>query len=316
MYFSPIHPLFRVLFLSFPLSLLAAKSLSPIQEMTKTAIQTAHHQSQLQIEQYRNLADEEAKKLLVPEAKAVLEHTRKAVQSLPEDPAKALTAIEEARVNIERLFTRYAGQSFFPVDYRVEVIDTAPTDPKQIQSFLKKGNQTKKHKNLVESRFFFNVLRSEINTHLHGLPLENYAAALKEAVHQIQEKRLDEAQQILSKALHTFVISDRVVPLPLIQAETIFAAAEQAYPQDKTVTIHLINAARHELERAHKLGYIDEDQQFALLNKSIEDFVRHTKSNKNSDVAFHSLKEKMSGLAKKLTRTLTHSFKEDPASPG
>lgn len=307
MYFSPIHPFFRVLFLSLPFSLCALKNPSPTEEMTKTAIQAAHQQGQLQIEQHRTLAEEEAKKLLIPEAHAIVAHTKSAVSALPEDPAKALASIEEARAGLERLFTRHVEQSFFPIEYRIEVVDTAPTDPKEIQAYLKKGSQTNKHKNLVESRFYYNVLRSEINTHLYCLPLNNYSASLKEAVQQLHHQQPQEAKQTLAKALHTFVISDRVVPIPLIQAEALFAAAEQNYGQDRKVSLHLIDEARHELERAKKLGYINEDQEFALLNKSIEDLVRHVKNNKNSAFAFQSLKEKMKGMVKQLTRTLTHA---------
>lgn len=104
---------------------------------------------------------------------------------------------------------------------------------------------------------------------------------------------------MLLTALHTLIIIDRVLPVPVITAQLALAAAEEQRDKNRDEALLQLAIARNELERARELGYAGKDAEYANLNKAINDLERQVKNKENSASGFSALREKLRNFFKR-----------------
>ncbi|WP_286815128.1 YfdX family protein, partial [Maribacter sp. UBA849] len=129
-----------------------------------------------------------------------------------------------------------------------------------------------------------------------SVPLATYPTAMKAAAILLDADKMDEAKVALYTALNTLVIETEVIPLPILRAEVMIAAAmtEDAKDEDKKKEVlNLLDNAEYQLIMAEELGYGKRDKEYKELNKSIKEIKKSVKEDGDSQGLFSKLKNKL-----------------------
>jgi Zn-dependent M32 family carboxypeptidase len=119
-------------------------------------------------------------------------------------------------------------------------------------------------------------LASETVISVTNIPLATYPDAIKSAVKLIDQDKKDEAKRVLQAALNTQVVTETVIPLPVVKAQEALKSAESlAEKKNRTKDDNArlkasMDQARDQLEFAQGLGYgtkKDFDKMYAQLNE-------------------------------------------------
>ncbi len=103
-------------------------------------------------------------------------------------------------------------------------------------------------------------LQDELVTTTTYLPMATYPDTIKLAAAALVNGKTDKARQILTQGLTSFVVSESVIPLPLLRAEAfLLEAGELEKDKQKDQTLDLLNAAEDQVQLAIALGYTNED---------------------------------------------------------
>jgi hypothetical protein len=283
----------------------------PPSNATSTAAQT-RAQAGPEIEKQKNEAQQQAEKSIDRDAVAAIEETRNAIRAISEGKTdQANAAIEQAIGKINVVVARNPANALIPVEVRVTLIDAAPLDVPTIRKIASASERAVHDRDYPAARTLLEGLTSELRVRTFHLPLASYPVALREAARLLSEKRASEASGALQTALNTFVLVDRVTPLPILVAQAAIQDAEGRRDNDKGGARALLAAARAELDRARELGYAGNDPEYASLNKSISDLEKQLEGKENTTSAFTKLKEKISSF---FHRHSSNERKSDVAS--
>lgn len=260
----------------------------------------AEQQARPEVEKQRKQAEDEARKSLDQDAKTAIEQTRNAVEALSKNKIdEALSDIEQATGKINMLLARNPNTELIPVDLAVEVIDTAPRNNASVLEIAQDASLAFDEKNYPTARALLFMLMSEIRVRTYHLPLATYPDALKQAARLLDQKRTQDANNILLTALNTLVVVDRVTPLPLVLARDAINQAQEKSKQDKQAAQALLGTAKNEIERARELGYTGKDQEYAALNDQISTLERQLKGKEDTLAAFSKLKDKLGAFLRR-----------------
>jgi len=260
------------------------------------------------IEQRRQRAQHEVEKTIDQEAVAAIDETRDVVRAIADNRiVDALAGIERATAKINVLLARYPAAAMIPVTVEVNVIDLAPVDRKSISNIVTAVNAAILELDFPSARVLLHGLTSELRVRTYNLPLATYPSALRDAARLIDQQKNKEASDVLTTALNTLTVVDRVDPLPLLIAQKEINKAENLADKDKDTALKLLADSRMQLERATALGYAGKDPEYDALNKSISDLEKQLKGNGNTLQAFTELKEKLSSFFKRQSGVSRHS---------
>src|ERR1700686_2054439 len=262
--------------------------------------QDAEQQARPGVEKERKQAEEEAGKSLDEDAIAVIAKTQVAIDAIASNKTdKALQAIEQATGKINVLLARKPARAFISVSVHVEVIDAAPHDSKIIKALAQQVSTTVAAKDYPAARVVLDALTSEIRVRTYSLPLAAYPDALKEAVRLLDQKKNDDASNVLLTALNTLLAVDRVTPLPLVLAREELNAAQAKSQNDKATAQTLVQTAKSEIERAKELGYAAQAPEYAALSADISSLEKQLKGKSDASAVFAKLEDKLSGFLKR-----------------
>lgn len=262
--------------------------------------QTAQQQVQPEVENQRRQIEEEGKKGLDQEAVAAINDTKKAIDAIAADKSdQALAAIEEATGKINILLARNPANAFVPVSLAVDVIDVAPHDTKLIRQVASDASAAVGAKDYPSARVLLYSLTSEIRSRTFNLPLATYPDALKEAARLLDQKKDQDASNVLLTALNTLVVVDKVTPLPLILSREALRAAKDDSQKDKATAQILVQTAKNELSRSKELGYAAHAPEYDALNADITSLEKQLKGNQDATAVFAKLEDKLSGFLKR-----------------
>lgn len=240
--------------------------------------------------------DEKRKKLLNDATRALAE-TETALKALDEgDSEAALEALAVATGKLQSVVARDPDLALAPVDVQllqrdllgdVETIDAAR---EAIENLVDEGN-------LQEARPLMRDFASEIVVETTNLPLATYPDALLRATSQIDAGDMETAKQTLATALGTVVVTEEVIALPVLRAQLLIDAAENALGDGESMTAdtearesaaaetedadaavdaeplspgEYVEAARNQLRIAEALGYGNEDD-FEELHENLDE---------------------------------------------
>ena len=262
--------------------------------------QEAEQQARPDVEKERKQAEDEAAKNLDQEAKAAIDETQKAIDAIAANKNdQAMAAIEQATGKINILLARNPATALIPVSLEVEVIDVAPHDSKAIAEIAKNASKAVEDKNYTAARVLLYALTSEIRVRTYNLPLATYPAALQEAAHLLDQKKPQEASNVLLTALDTLMAVDRVTPLPLVLAREAIEQAKAKSQSDKAMAQTLVQTAKKETERAKEIGYAGRDPEYAALNSDISNLEKQLKGNEDATSVFAKLEDRLSAFLKR-----------------
>ena len=244
----------------------------------------------------------EKREEILAEAVAALGETNNALEALDDGKSKeALTALEKVTGKLEIILAREPSLALAPTEVDVVTYDILGSVQDVIRITEDAENLLESGK-LAEARRLLKGVGKEHVISTKNLPLATYPLAIKSAVKLIDDGKVEEAKVVLQTALNTLVITETVVPLPVIHAEILLEEAEtlaetdERSDEDNERLAELLNEARTEIEFAQALGYGDK--------KDFEDFFKEIKTieDKTSDgksgVGFF---DKIKGFIKSMT---------------
>jgi hypothetical protein len=241
----------------------------------------------------------EQRKKIVDEAVAALIETKNALRALDQKKTQdALAALERASGKLNIVLSRDPKLALAPVDVEVRVYDIYTTVDaikkarKQAEDFLESGEVQK-------ARLLIRDLASEMIISVVGLPLRTYPAAISAVAPLIDQNKIEEAKTALQAAINTLVITDHVIPLPLLLTDVTLAKAEmlaqktERSESDTQMLTKLLNDAREELKFAEALGYGNK-KDYRAFYAEIDDIESKTKSGKSGKGFFAQVKQHLS----------------------
>lgn len=264
---------------------------------------SVHAQLQAQLhpntERQRQAAQQQAERGLDKEAVAVIADTQEALRAIARnDKPAAIAALERATGKANILLARNPATALIPTDVEVQVIETAPADPKAINAPNLAVIAAVARRDYPRARVLLDSLRSEIRVRTYNLPLATYPAALREAARLLEQGKNQAAADVLMGALNTVVVVDRVLAIPLLNAQDAIAAASAERGKDRNAAVQHLATARAELKRAELLGYGDK-ATIAGLDKQIDQVQGQIRRNENSGSAFDRLRQAVDNFFKK-----------------
>jgi hypothetical protein len=282
----------------------AASTKPPTQTQTQPDFEKQRREAEQQarpgVEKERKQAEQEAGKNLDQDAIAAIAETQIAIDAIASNKTGvALQAIEQATGKIHVLLARNPATALIPVSVHVDLIDTAPHDTKAIKELAKQVSAAVGAKDYPAARVLLDALTSEIRVRTYSLPLGTYPDALKEAARLLDQKKNEDASNVLLTALNTLLAVDRVTPLPLVLAREALNAAQLQSQRDKPAAQLLVQTAKNEIERSKELGYGAKAPEYEALNTDIATLEKQLKGNADASSVFAKLEDKLSGFLKR-----------------
>jgi hypothetical protein len=265
-----------------------------------TQRQQAEQQARPGVEKERKKAEDEAGKNLDQDAMAAISETQEAINAIASNKSdQALAAIERATGKINILLARNPATAIIPVSVTVEVIDAAPHDIKIIKDLGQHAATAVAAKDYPAARVLLAALTSEIRVRTYNLPLATYPEALKAAARLLDQKKQQDAGDVLLTALNTLLVVDRVTPLPLVIAREAVNSAKSQSQNDKQAAQTLVQTANNEVERAKELGYASQAPEYEELRADISSLQKQLKGNSDVGSMFAKLEDKLSAFMKR-----------------
>jgi hypothetical protein len=265
-----------------------------------TQRQQAEQQARPGVEKERKKAEDEEGRNLDQDAMAAISETQKALDAIASNKSdQALAAIERATGKINVLLARNPATAIIPVSVNVDIIDAAPHDLKLIKDLGQHASTAVAAKDYPTARLLLAALTSEIRVRTYNLPLATYPEALKAAARPLDQKKQQDASDVLLTALNTLLVVDRVTPLPLVIAREAINSAKAQTQSDKQVAQTLVQTAKNEVERVKELGYAPQAPEYEDLRADISTLEKQLKGNSDAGSLFAKLEGKLSAFMKR-----------------
>jgi hypothetical protein len=248
----------------------------------------------------KDKADEQRKQILA-NASAALDETEKALRALEENNTEAaLTSLEVATGKLELILARDPSLALAPVDVDVVThdllasLDTVKAMIHDAEEYLEDGE-------IQMARPLVTNLASEIVIETSSIPLATYPDAIKAITPLIDAGRIDEAKSALRAALRTLVVTQEVIPLPILRAEQLLDSAEALAEKkarsarDNENLAELLKAAQSQLKLAELLGYGTEES-FEPIYEQLDQIEDQTAGGKGGKGWFDRIKAQLTEL--------------------
>ena len=295
---------FLICSLALTSSYSAAIAASPTQENTiKVDVGKVNSQSKVDTKAASTKKVSEKRKEVISEAVDTLRETQDALKQLDDGKTKdSLASLERATGKLEIVLARDPKLALVPIDVRVASsdlyasVDTVKNAKREAESLLLQGR-------LQEARAILLHLTSEAVVSTTNLPMATYPAALKRAAKLIDENKSTEAKDVLQTALDTLVVTNVVIPLPVVRAQAALAKADtiaktsnRSAQQNKELN-DLVNAADINIKFAEALGY-GKKADFDAFHKEVEAIRAKTGNGKSGMGFFDQIKNYMESMTK------------------
>ena len=190
-----------------------------------------------------------------------LNETEKAIRALDNnDPMSALDSIELAIGKFETVLATSPSMSFVPLGATEKTTDLLASK-KVIQGEIKQVKRLIDQNQIQAARKLMDTLASETVITETTLPLATFPDALREAARLIRSEKNTQAKELLIETMNTVVITEHVIPLPIVRAQLMLESADRlAQKHDRSdeeseQLTQLLDDARTQVQIAEILGY-------------------------------------------------------------
>jgi len=192
---------------------------------------------------------------LIKEAVKAVAYTREALFALHlGNQQEGIKALQQAILQLNVLLNTPNAPYLLPVDVQIQVVQFIG-DREDIARLAQRGKELVNRGLFPKARQILDSLRSEIVIKTINLPLSSYPPAIQLAIRYLNKGKVEEARDILGMVLTTLVEVDRLIPIPLIKAQTLVEGAERLSKTNRKEALIFLREAKRELERARLLGY-------------------------------------------------------------
>lgn len=238
---------------------------------------------------------------ILQEAIDALTGTKDALKALEEERIDdALDALAMTTGRLELIVAREPELMLAPTD--VAVIERDILGSKEaVRRAIQRAEDALDEGQVQEARRILDGLGSEIVLSVTSLPLATYPDAIRAIAPLIDKGMIEEAKTGLQAALNTLVVTDHVLPLPVLRTDALLARAEELAAQedrsdeDNEKLANSLSAARNQLEMAELLGYGETDD-YEGLYAQIDRIEQQTEGGRSGTGFFKNIKHSMSNL--------------------
>ena len=256
---------------------------------------------QSQVESKQAEKATQLRKKLLAEAALAIDDTKKALAFLDKKNSKeALAALERVTGKLELIISREPGLALAPIDMNVAVQDLL-ADPDTVKVILKEARDLLGDGEVQKARPLLANLSSEMVFSTINIPLATYPQAIKAVARLIDENKLNEAKTALEAALSTLIVTDVIIPLPVVRAELLLKEAEKLAEKssrsekDNESLSNQLSEARKQVRLAEVLGY-GQKKNYKPIYEQIDQIEKKSRGGKSARGWFDNIKKKVSEL--------------------
>ncbi|MCP3865067.1 MAG: YfdX family protein [Aestuariibacter sp.] len=244
---------------------------------------------------------ESKRKKITADAIAAVQETKNALKLLDENKIdEALAALEQVTGKLELIIARDPTLSLAPIDVAMATYDLL-AQPNTVKTLVKRAEDLLEDYDVQAARKLLKSLASEVVISTTSIPLATYPDTIKAIAPLIDAGKVDEAKGALQMALNTLVVSDTVIPLPLLRAETLLADAEELSEKadrtesDNKKLASLFEEIKTQLEMAELLGYAT-NKEMKAINEELKNIEKKSEGQQSGEGWYDKIKEKVSDL--------------------
>ena len=199
-----------------------------------------------------------------------LKDTFVALRALQTNNTKeAKKALESATKSFDTALKNNPKLSLVPIAQKVEVNDFTG-DAKAVKHLIDSAQKLLADHDTQAARAILFPLEDDMTFSTQLLPMKTYPQATKLALKDLNKGKTKEAFGDIVTALHTTVLNEVVLPLPLLTAQDLVLEASKLEKSKKDQALKLLTSAQDELTKAELLGYTKKDSKaYKSLEKEI-----------------------------------------------
>lgn len=241
------------------------------------------------------------RKAILQEAVDALTQTKEALTALEEERIDdALEALAVTTGKLELIVAREPSLALAPTDVSIITHDLYATKD-AIQAAIDRAEDAIEDGNVQTARRILDGLGSEMVISVSNLPIATYPEAIKAITPLIDAGKIEEAKSSLHAALNTLVVTDHVVPLPVLRSDALLQRAEELAenPQrtdaENKELANKLAAVRNQLEMAQLLGYGDK-RDYKPLYAQLKEIEKRTEDGQSDKGLFDKMRASMTNL--------------------
>lgn len=279
----------------------ATPALAQEEPVDAEAMQQATESVEADVQSETDKATAERREKIMQEAVEALARTKDALTALEEERiSDALEALALTTGKLELIVAREPDLRLAPTDVAIIRRDLYATT-EAIEAAIDRAKSALKKGEVQVARRLLSGLGSELVISVTNLPLATYPDAIKAITPLIDDGKIAEARRSLQAALNTVVITEQVVPLPVLRSEALLKRAEElagksdrGEAENEELTDKLA-AIRNQLAMAELLGYGDQGD-YASLYAQLDDIQKKTTDGQSGEGLFDKMKAALSEL--------------------
>ncbi len=179
---------------------------------------------------------------------------------------EAIKLLQEATGKFDVALAANPELALIPIDTKV-IVNELLISNAEVKAEIARAEKLLKESKIQDARAVLLPLRDELVTTTSYLPMNTYPLSIKLATKFLVDGKRNRALDTLGIGLSTIVEEVRIIPLPLVRAESMITMAYHADKEKDKKKIHaLLKASKEQLELAVNLGYSSKN---ALVYKDI-----------------------------------------------
>ncbi len=239
-----------------------------------------------QLEQYQKMGLISKKKMMQDELKLAtknivkpaqeildgLNDTFKAIALLKKHDVKsAKIALTSATAQFDKALKKDPSLKLVPVDMQT-TFDDHPLTLDDVKSIKKNALRMVNVDQPQEAVALLSQLKNQITITTTNLPMNLYPLSTKEALDALNKgEKAGMILPILTDALDTMVVTEIVIPMPILVAQSALIDAQKLSKNNKAEIIKLLNLSQKQLEVAKYEGYLTKyDTEYKNLSEEID----------------------------------------------
>lgn len=201
-----------------------------------------------------------------------LNDTFKAMSLLKKQDVKsAKIALTSATAQFDKALKKDPSLKLVPIDMQTTFDDHALT-LENVKSIKKNALRMLNEDQPQEAVALLSQLKNQITITTTNLPMDLYPLATKQALDALNKgEKVGMILPILTDALDSMVVTEIVIPMPILVAQSALTDAQKLSKNDKSEITKLLNLAQRQLEVAKYEGYLTKyDAEYKNLSEEID----------------------------------------------
>ena len=274
-----------------------------------TPANTVHTQMTKQAVSKEASLQQQSLKVASKEIMSGLNNTLFAVDAIQKKDTKAAEdALNKATKAFDEALKKDPKLKLVPIDTRIGLYAIEAT-PKEIQESIDQADKLLKAHKVQQAKAILQPLTDEMDIDTVYIPMDLYPKATQKALKALKKGDTKTALISLIEGMHLLVNSRVVMPVGVLTAEEMVAAASKLEKTKKKEALALLDAAQQDLQNDRLLGYIGKhSKEYASLEKQIKALKKEIGGKNNTAGLYKHLKEDFGSLLHKM-RLEKHQIK-------